>query len=204
MSSQDLGLKPFASDAERREAYRRRRGKGEATEVELLEQELIREIEQEDRRIEQERERLAGLPPESSGERENRELRERLGRLEAERDRRTYEVPPQMWGETTQERQQRNRREALRLLRNRRQAQAEHDALMAHRGAVRGEIRRLENAIEATDRELAALEQRHAAERDRIAGERRELNDALGRLMAPLGEGETSKSRVAEVLAVTA
>ena len=201
ISSQDLGLAPFATDEERFQAQRRRRGRGEASEAERLEAELVAEIEAEDKKLAEEQKRLAGLPPESSGERERRELRQRVERLEAEKANRPLDIP-ELRGVSRAESQQNRRREALRLLRNRRQAHAAHEALMAHRGAARGEIRRLEGAIEAADRELAQEEQRHAAARDAIAGRRRELNDTLARVMAPLAEGETSKDRLADVLGV--
>ncbi|MGO9763824.1 MAG: hypothetical protein ACLP1Q_21440 [Solirubrobacteraceae bacterium] len=155
-----------------------------------VEAELVREIEAEDRKIEQERERLAGLPPESASERENRALRERLERLECERDRRTYEVPPQRWGETTQERDQRDRRETLRLMRNARAAQAAQAALMAHRRKVAGQANALERQIDAVTAEGAQLDQQHAAAKEEVAARRGALQDELATLLALPAEPE--------------
>ena len=188
ISSQDLGLAPFATDEERFQAQRRRRGRGEASEEARLEAELIKEIEAEDKKLAEERERLAGLPPESSGERERRELRQKIERLEAERDRRPLDIP-ELRGVSRAESQQNRRRECLRLLRNRRQAQAAHDALMSHRRKVAGQTKALERQIDDVTAEGARLDQQHAAAKDEIAARRAALNDDLAALLAlPVAE----------------
>ncbi len=187
----------------REEAKQRGRAQAEAAEAERVEKQLLKELAEEDRRAAEAAERLASLPPETTIERANRELRQRVEKLEAERDgREVANAPPQL--HFHHEQKQNRRREALRLLRNQRQAAEDQTRLEAHRRAVRGEIKRVEGAIEGCDRELSAEDQRHQAERDTINSRRRELDDTLAALLRPLADGETSKQRLETVLGVTA
>jgi hypothetical protein len=186
----------------REEQKKRGRAQAEAAEAERVEKQLLRELAEEDRKALEAAERLASLPPETTIERANRELRQRVERLEAERDgREVASAPPQLHFD--HEQKQNRRREALRLLRNRRDAAEGQVRLEAHRRAVHGEVKRVEGAIEGCDRELSAEDQRHAAARDGINSRRRELDDTLAALLRPLAADETSEGRLADVLGVT-
>lgn len=102
-------------DAERLDARRRQIAKQEAQEADRVERKLLRELDEEEARAK------IDPPPElSPRERQERELVERVEALEGKQ--RSPQVP-YAFNRTAEERQHR-RREALRLLRNRREAEA--------------------------------------------------------------------------------
>ena len=188
-------------EAERAEAEQRACEQSERAEADRIEKQLLRELDEEDCTIAEQRERLANLPPESSQERENRLLRERLERLEAERDgRQAVAALPQRFDRKAESRQY-FRREALRILRTERANAEAEKRQQAHEAACRKELDRLEGEMDAATRALAEEEGRAAEAAAKLNTERRELNKLREAILRPpLIDGETSKDRLHAVL----
>ena len=125
------------------EAQQRARQQAERAEADRIEEQLLRELDEEDRELAEQQKRMENLPPESSQERENRLLRERLERLESERDgHQAIAAVPQRFDRKAESRQY-FRREALRILRSERASTEAAKRQQAHEAACRGELDRL-------------------------------------------------------------
>ncbi len=179
------------------ERQARERAQAERVEGERREKDLLAELDEEERKIAEHQERMASLPPESGPERENRELRERVERLEAAHSGRevALSAPPQRFDRVAESRQW-FRRDALRILRAEKRSREQGERQEAHEKAVAGERAELEARIGTADAEHAVEDQRHAEAESEIRARRRAASDALLALLAPLGEGETSEDRM--------
>lgn len=161
-------------EIEAKKQLERQHLEAQAAQAEREEKKLIAELESEDRQLEEERERLAGLPKESSQEKENRELRERVEALESARrgERASASAPPGPAGTPGCEPGRWLRKDAIRLLRIRKQ-DAERTALSLKLGLPDRQAELTDKLATLNDARRVAL---HSID-DRAETERREVRE---------------------------
>jgi chromosome segregation ATPase len=177
------------------EARRRAAEEAEKTRAEQYERKLIREIEEEDAALD----RLADPPPQlSPSEARERELAERLDRLEGKA--RAERQPPVRLNMDLVSRQNR-RRDELRLLRNRLDAERETKRNQDHVKRCGKQIKALEQQVAESDAALQAERTRHEQAMAELNAERTRVVEKLTGLNRALEPNETSELRLKAVMA---
>jgi hypothetical protein len=159
--------------------------------AEQYEKRLLAEIDAEDARAK------VDPPPElSPSERRERELSERIARLEG----RHMPVAPLIQNSAAAERQSR-RREQLRLLRNRIEAERLDKLTAGHVKRCSRQIKALEAQVSDIEDRLQAERERHRRAMDELNAERTSAAGKLGDLNRTLAPDETSEQRLEKVMA---
>ena len=165
--------------------------RGKREQEERAEKKLLAELELEEQRAVPPAEASPGLPP--------AEVAKRLEVLERERK------EPFTGGLRTpvpevQLQRANRRREQLRLLRNRKEAEADSARQNAHEQRCAGLIQKFESGIAELETERDRLLDRHRAELDNAEGRLAEQRSKLSGLILALAPGETSEDREKAVL----
>jgi hypothetical protein len=171
--------------------------------AEQYERKLIREIEEEDER--QARGALVDPPPElSPAEKQARENAERLDRMEAKAGQadleRQFTVDPSRFRGSVESREQHERKEALRLLRIRKDGEAQAERNRAHEKHCAKQIKALEQRISDIEARQQAAQERHRQAMGELEAEHTELTEKLGALNASLKPDETTEQRLKAVM----
>ena len=180
---------------EQQAAKRRADEEAEKARAEQYERKLLKEIEAEDLALD----RLADPPPPlSPSEARERELAERLDRLEgkAQADRQ----PPVRRNMDAVSRQDR-RKDELRLLRNRLDAERETKRNQEHIKRCGKQIKALEQQVAESDAALQAERTRHEQAMGELNAERTRVVEKLAALNRSLEPNETSELRLKAVMA---
>jgi hypothetical protein len=176
-----------------REAERKAAEQAERERGEQYERKLLKEIEAEDLALD----RLADPPPQlSPSEARERELAERLDRLEgkAQADRQ----PPVRRNMDAVGRQDR-RKDELRLLRNRLEAERETKRNQDHVKRCARQIKALEQQVAQAEEACTVEEQRHRQATGELNAERTRVVEKLTALNRSLEPNETSEQRLQAV-----
>jgi len=177
-----------------RRGQQREAAQAEREQAERYERKLLREIEEADAKLN------VDPPPElSPAERKERELAERLDRLEGKEqaERLIAQGGVRRRPETSE---QNRRREAVRLLRIRKAAEEQDRRNKEHEKRCAKQIKALEDRIADTEAKRDTEEDRHREAMAVLRGEHTELKDKLGALVRGLEPDETSEQRLKAVI----
>ena len=145
------------------------------------------------------------LPPVGSVGIEERELAERLDRVESKSEQaaleRQFTVDPSRFRGSMESREQHERKEALRLLRIRKDGEAQAERNRAHEKHCAKQIKALEQQVSDIEGRQQAERERHREALDELGQAHLEASEKLAELNRSLPPDETSEQRLERVMA---
>ncbi len=179
-----------------RRGQQREEAQAEREKAERYERKLLREIEQEDAK------RSVDPPPElSPAERKERELAERLDRLEGKEQAERLIGQGVAHGRLESPGQNR-RKEALRLLRIRKAAEEQDQRDKEYQKQALPHVAKIETLIADIQVRISTEEGRHAEAMAELGSEHRALSEKLTALVLSLRADETTEQRLEAVMAI--